>query len=932
MGAARRCAGSMPAHESLAAQAMRAAASERAQQRRGAKARGGHDGDGVLQDMRRELARVVRENRELHGDALRTHQEQERVGKGLRDELRRMERRAQEAEHAAAALQRKVRTQERELDQRRQQLDGVLAKARLYADHPAVQQQGMTVSAALPVAPINASPPSQPPLASSVVRREAVVVAALQRKADSLAQELAAQREENAALADRLRREAQGAQATGADAERLYGILSDRGAAESETALQLLNAQLTELNRELEATRGELTEERRAASETAGQLAEATLREKAAYAQARSLADELAALRAEGAQRLGPDTLGHPLPADPSFADTTVTEATASPAASPGRPGRGAAEAEAPPRDPAAAAALAARVAAAEERAEREAGEAARAREAAAAAEAEAAQAKGQAGALLRDSIALQQRVNDLLEEQEAMRGELRALRKQLAHPPPQPPPPAPPTPAPSTVADAACGAGSPRGADTGEAAVQTAPCAAAAAAEPPAQMQAPKEGVSDAVLADLLSARQAVRDLSGEKDVLSLRLDDAEIALAAAQAERRAALDDAESLRLELRNSQQEHAATQSRLRSAEQLLAREEAARKELEQQVRQLEEDRRYHVGEIMGASDDFKQLLSEKSLTALKLQEAVAEREGIKQELDAALGRAAQCEHSLRAKEHELADVMVAYRQLGEEQERLVLTVRNCERELLREREEKQERERDLANEREELRRLAAREQQLLVDLQSMQYEHDALARRALAFQTSAKEAERQQQELRAIAAQEQRARRDEERRRGEVERETSLAANEVTHLRARSEEAQLHYAGLQRQLEQEQRRTRDLEEELSHAHVRNMRLSEQTAHAAQEADSLRATLRDLEDRRAAAEERERQLALQHTRAERGEEDLKAALSRERAARAMAEQAAERLRLENEDLLRRADAGLCVVEVQDEAMRRARQGGR
>eukprot|EP00756_Hemistasia_phaeocysticola_P015779 Hpha_TRINITY_DN15433_c0_g4::TRINITY_DN15433_c0_g4_i1::g.175943::m.175943 len=930
----------MPAHESLLKQQMQqqqiVKRAKRPQTTTTVSDAQHHAAAQHVGDLRRELARVVRERGELHSDVVRLTQEKDAVEAELREKLRKVERRALEAEHSAGGLQRRLRSQERELDARRQQLDELLAKSRLYADHPSIAQQRITVSA--PLTKLNSGAPSPP--SQSAESRAGVVVAAMEKRMQALTEENAKLRAESQQMVNELEglKGTKDAQLT--EAQRLYSAIGVGKEGDTATTVQFLNAQIAELHRELSATTVQLKEERQRAADAAEAAAAAEMREHETVAQLTAATQEPPTLRhpmdeereAElEAQRETIAQLRATLQATHEEAQRLATETHAA------EDRAREAEDKAQEAERAAAAqvaeALVQKLGTKQEEAEREPGKV-------------DPETSGKLKLALKRNIQLTQELNDALERQEvleqgvetaqsaltdssrrlaAAEGEAAGLRAELDA--------LKSTPvfssaveratSPVAVSDATPPKQRTNAAATPESSVATVGMS-------PAEQLARGSERADEVMQELLATRQALRELSSEKDKVSLRADELEIALHAAQGEHRAAADDGDALRQEVRTQQQMHAATTGQLRSAEQLIARGEATQRELREQVRQLEEERRYHVGEIMGASDEFKQILSEQKLTSQKLQEIMAEREAVKCDLDDALGRAAQLEHLVRAKELENGDLVAAYRQLGEELERLSSQLRTSERDVLRLREEKQGLEEGLLSERTEARGLREREQQLLVDLQSMQFEHDAIARRALEFQKAKGEVEREVEDLRAVLAQAQRGLRESEKMLADRERDTVLAANELERVKERGEEIHAHESVLKRQVDQERRRIDELERLVGEGRVREIRTQSAMEKMQQELVAAREALQVEREERVLVDDREKRATMFQAHSRKTEEELRKELSQERGARSALEREVAKLRRENAALEEKEEAGLRIIEAQDSALRRTRLG--
>lgn len=259
------------------------------------------------------------------------------------------------------------------------------------------------------------------------------------------------------------------------------------------------------------------------------------------------------------------------------------------------------------------------------------------------------------------------------------------------------------------------------------------------------------------------------------------------------------------------------------------------------------------------------------------------------------------------------------------------ERLGGQLRSSEREVLRLREEKQALEESVLAERTETRKLRDREQQLLVDLQAMQFEHDAIARRALEFQQSKGEVEREVEDLRAVLLQTQRGLRESEKAVADREREALLSANQLELVRERGDELHAHESVLKRQVDQERRRIDELERQVGEGRLQEIRYQSQQEKMQQELAAAREALRVEREERNLADDREKRANMLQSHSRNTEEDLRKELSQERTTRSALEREVQKLRREMAEMGAKEEAGLRIIEAQDSALRRHRQAG-
>ena len=330
-------------------------------------------------------------------------------------------------------------------------------------------------------------------------------------------------------------------------------------------------------------------------------------------------------------------------------------------------------------------------------------------------------------------------------------------------------------------------------------------------------------------LIEDLSRMQSAVMDISEARDSLQVQLDTAATNLNDAESNTATLKEENEALYRTVQALQNELSGHIAKAREGESSLSAEASRASRLEGDLRCVSAERDELNHEILQASDDFRQMLRENHILSRQLQEAALHKDTAEGKLDAYTTQTAEAAHLLHVKEEEMSEIMLTYRQLCEEYEAMKRRLSASELASQRLREEAMEERRRAEEQRGEVGFIAQREQQTAVDLNSANYEIDALNTKVLAALNEKHQMQREVDES-ARAAKAAAAVADAtERKLLQSERERALLANELDHTRVLANDGANELKLTSSALQEEQKEVRRLTDMLASLHKKEAAL-------------------------------------------------------------------------------------------------------
>ncbi|CCW66741.1 unnamed protein product [Phytomonas sp. Hart1] len=193
---------------------------------------------------------------------------------------------------------------------------------------------------------------------------------------------------------------------------------------------------------------------------------------------------------------------------------------------------------------------------------------------------------------------------------------------------------------------------------------------------------------------------------------------------------------NDAEKLSIQVQSMQQRNsfqAATERDLLEKNNIL---EDQKHQLRSDIVRLEHEHGTWEKLLKQYEKDMNELISNKNYSNQRLSLLANENENLQAEIQSLLARESQLAFSLKAKDGELQEVLIAYQNSVKENESILGNQQFLERELDSARATLASKEEGIMYLQEQLNALHRREQQLVLDLQAFEYENDQLHRKIL----------------------------------------------------------------------------------------------------------------------------------------------------------------------------------------------------
>ncbi|TPP42782.1 hypothetical protein CGC20_7735 [Leishmania donovani] len=309
---------------------------------------------------------------------------------------------------------------------------------------------------------------------------------------------------------------------------------------------------------------------------------------------------------------------------------------------------------------------------------------------------------------------------------------------------------------------------------------------------------------------------RGALEDLSAmQRDALAM-LEVTKNQLSTEAERRRIAVDDVENLSVQLRALQQrcsDQTAAERAMADKIRLLGEE---RQKMLVEKSQIERDRDHWEEQLRQYEADVAQLSATKNHSNRQLSTLANENENLRAEIQQLCEREAQAVYAVKAKDMEVQEILSAYQKAAQENESLLESQRFLERELDNVRAGLASKEETVAYLQEQLRSMHLREQQLTLDIQSLEYENENHHQRLARGDHQAAELEAKCSELVQLLQTKERCIEELHQSLSELSKQVIVKDNESLLLRQRCDTLLADMALLQASFSKEKTRVQDLE--------------------------------------------------------------------------------------------------------------------
>lgn len=247
-------------------------------------------------------------------------------------------------------------------------------------------------------------------------------------------------------------------------------------------------------------------------------------------------------------------------------------------------------------------------------------------------------------------------------------------------------------------------------------------------------------------------------------------------------------------------------------------------------------QAEQDRDYLDAQLHQYEKDVGQLVANKNVSAAHLNDAAEEHDRLSTELQKHIDHEQQLELVIKAKEEELEDLLLAYNSVMKENELLAEGNHAMEREVHHIRGTVGAKDDTIRFLREQVNALNQREQQLLMDIQSFEYEMDQTHRMVAKQGRHIQQLEKENSEARDVIHAKEISIDEIHQHLAEVQKKMVVQENECIYLQRRCEDLEADCSRLEAGLEKQLQVTHELEEMNGRLMAKSvLELSEQHQH-------------------------------------------------------------------------------------------------
>lgn len=279
----------------------------------------------------------------------------------------------------------------------------------------------------------------------------------------------------------------------------------------------------------------------------------------------------------------------------------------------------------------------------------------------------------------------------------------------------------------------------------------------------------------------------------------------------------RRLVSDDAEKMSIQVKSLQQKSSTQAAVERDLVERVRGLEEQRQQFRAKVMHMEREHGEVVAQLRQYEKDMQHLSSNKNYSNQQMSVFAGENENLRAEVQKLMVRESQLAFSLKAKDGEMHEILEAYRNAAKEMENMVENQRFLERELENVRAVLASKEDGINFLQEQLNGLHQREQQLILDVQTFEYENEQLHRKILHSDGGVGHLESRCQELQHLLLGRDQNIEKMHQSLAELSKQIVISENESMLLRRRCDSLEHDVGRLQAIVSSESERNRDLEE-------------------------------------------------------------------------------------------------------------------
>ena len=328
----------------------------------------------------------------------------------------------------------------------------------------------------------------------------------------------------------------------------------------------------------------------------------------------------------------------------------------------------------------------------------------------------------------------------------------------------------------------------------------------------------------------ELDTLRSRCDELEGQKEHLQLQAQQLREAYSDESTRRRQTEEELERAQLKLRALQQQSSQLQVLVRDRDESVRAAEQRMQDAVNAAARAAEERKVWEEQIATNAHDLQLLVQQQNVASAQVQQTAAENEQLQDEVRKLLQREAQVSYLLRSKEVEINEVLAMYQQTVREKEAQVQNIVVLEREADNLRAAVATKEERLAEAHHQIDSLAQREQQLCLDLQTVDYENTVLHGKLVSFEQETISSQSAEKGVRGQLESLQKVCEEYERRNADQNKQLVLKEHQLMLFRRRVDEVEREVQGYRSEQQQLVTRLRETEDENARLVVRGVMAS------------------------------------------------------------------------------------------------------
>lgn len=244
---------------------------------------------------------------------------------------------------------------------------------------------------------------------------------------------------------------------------------------------------------------------------------------------------------------------------------------------------------------------------------------------------------------------------------------------------------------------------------------------------------------------------------------------------------------------------------------------LSKHEREKQKFLSDIAQIEREKHFLEEQLRQYEKDIMQLITFKNISSEQLSQISTENDQLRRDLQEMQRKESRFLFAVKAKEEECDDALDAYRSATKENDLILENSKTLQRELHNLRTALASKEECILFLRDQTQSLNQREQELILDVQSFEYDNDQLQRRLQKDEVYISELEEKNNELKHLLESKNISIEELHQNLAELSKQLVASENEANALRRRCDSIQVECTSVQAAFEQELKKRRGLEE-------------------------------------------------------------------------------------------------------------------